>query len=50
MGALKSPVCARGHKMAGENLHIAPNGRRVCRACQTIRAREYRKRRKAQAK
>lgn len=25
--------CVRGHPFAGENLYVAPSGRRVCRAC-----------------
>lgn len=28
-------LCKRGHPLSGENLYIAPNGSRVCRACKT---------------
>ncbi len=32
--------CNRGHEFAGENLYIAPDGRRQCRACNRLRASE----------
>ena|SRR6266498_3667939 len=37
--------CLRGHPLSGDNLHMDPSGRRICRACkkaenQTERARE----------
>lgn len=34
-GGLK-PFCKHGHPYSGDNLYIAPNGRRVCRACQKM--------------
>lgn len=30
---LKKTHCPQGHAYAGDNLRIAPNGQRVCRAC-----------------
>lgn len=36
--------CPKGHPYSGDNVRLAPQGRRVCRAC----AREYAARRRAQ--
>ncbi len=30
--------CLRGHSFSGDNLYIAPNGRRTCRACRNASA------------
>lgn len=32
-----SPTCNRGHEFAGDNLRIAPDGKRKCRACARMR-------------
>lgn len=37
--------CKWGHVFAGENLRIAPNGARVCRACATATTRRHRAKR-----
>lgn len=37
--------CDNGHPLSGENLHVRPNGRRVCRACGRARARRHRAKR-----
>lgn len=34
-------LCTRGHKLAGNNLYIRPNGWRVCRICAAMRARKH---------
>ncbi|MFC7983865.1 hypothetical protein [Streptomyces sp. NPDC057336] len=40
--------CKRGHELAGDNLYVLPkSGRRVCRACQQIRATAYYQRKQA---
>lgn len=39
MGALKSPRCSKGHKLAGKNLYIRKDGQRECRTCSLLRAR-----------
>src|SRR3990167_6746412 len=36
--------CPRGHRYAGQNLYLIPNGGRDCRACKTERTREWRER------
>jgi hypothetical protein len=41
MGALKSPKCSRGHRLAGKNLYIRANGTRECRTCSLLRSRKY---------
>jgi hypothetical protein len=40
--------CSHGHKMEGDNLHIGPGGRRVCRACRRDIANRFYQRRRAQ--
>lgn len=37
--------CARGHELAGPNLHVLPDGRRRCRTCHARREAERRPRR-----
>ena len=39
--------CKRGHSLSGDNVRVNTNGRRVCRACQRARDRQYRAERKA---
>lgn len=34
--------CPRGHEYAGANLYVHPTGRRLCRACTNLLARERR--------
>jgi HNH endonuclease len=34
--------CKRGHPLSGDNLHIRPNGARICRACDRLRYHEGR--------
>ena len=36
--------CARGHELAGTNLHVRPDGRRRCRACEAARVARFRAR------
>jgi hypothetical protein len=36
--------CLRGHPLSGENLHIDPSGRRICRACKRAENRSDRAR------
>ena len=38
--------CPQGHKYAGDNLGIMPNGSRFCRTCARERDRKYRQRKK----
>jgi len=41
MGALKSPKCSKGHKMADPNLYYRPSdGMRECLKCKLRRAKE----------
>ena len=37
MGALKSPKCSKGHRLAGKNLYQRSNGQRECRKCSLAR-------------
>lgn len=30
--------CKRGHLLAGDNLYMHPNGKRLCRACRVVRS------------
>lgn len=39
--------CVHGHPFSGDNLHIAPNGRRVCRTCSRDAQRRMKARRRA---
>lgn len=39
--------CIHGHPLSGDNLYIATNGRRQCRACAARRQREFHARRAA---
>jgi hypothetical protein len=41
---LRKTHCKRGHELAGENLRIAPDGERVCRACDRIRIQRFKAR------
>ncbi|MGI8537716.1 MAG: hypothetical protein ACR2K2_14825 [Mycobacteriales bacterium] len=41
MPANKKTLCLRGHPYAGDNLHVAPSGRRYCRACGRVRSAAY---------
>lgn len=34
--------CKRGHPFSGKNLRVLPSGKRVCRACDRLRAAHYR--------
>lgn len=52
LAALAAPLidrrratCRRGHPLAGENLYLAPAGKRRCRICQGRWSRNYRERR-----
>lgn len=37
MTGIKSPRCARGHKMSGENVYIRPDGSgRSCKKCRKV--------------
>ena len=36
--------CKHGHEMSVENIYVRRDGRRSCKACQTIRCEEYQKR------
>lgn len=40
--------CLRGHDVTGDNLYVSPTGDRACKKCNTIRAREYQQRKRAQ--
>lgn len=40
-------VCKHGHPYSGDNLHIAPDGKRVCRECSRRWAREHAARQRA---
>lgn len=42
----KKHACIRGHRLAGGNLYVTPDGRRQCRACMAIR--EHRRQKQAQ--
>lgn len=37
-------ICRRGHQRSGENLYVAPDGRRMCKTCLKINKREAAKR------
>jgi hypothetical protein len=39
--------CTQGHPMAGENLYLSPNGKKVCRECRARRKRSFKERRTA---
>ena len=39
-------TCIHGHPLAGENLYVAPNGRRQCKTCRATRLREFRARKR----
>jgi hypothetical protein len=39
----RTDICTRGHKFDADNTYIRPNGQRVCRICQALRCRTYRK-------
>lgn len=41
--------CPHGHPYSGENLTVLKDGSRRCKQCDRLRAREYRKRKAAQA-
>ena len=41
--------CVKGHPLSGENIRIAKNGQRVCRACMREAMRAYRRRRHHQS-
>ena len=49
-GSEKKDECWRGHKFSGDNLYVAPDGRRNCRACVRIASRKYEKKRRAKAR
>jgi hypothetical protein len=40
--------CPQGHPYAGDNLYIAPNRSRHCRACGRVRARDYQRKKARQ--
>lgn len=42
----RQAACKRGHRMVGQNVYIAPDGERVCRACLAIRSSDWRQRHK----
>ena len=42
MGALKSPRCSKGHRLAGKNLYLRKNGQRECKKCSLERSRKFR--------
>lgn len=49
MGALKSPKCSRGHRLAGRNLYQRADGTRECRKCSLLRSkRQWRKKKNVQ--
>lgn len=37
-------MCVAGHPLSGDNLYLAPSGKRQCKECQRRRSREYGKR------
>lgn len=39
--------CHRGHLMEGDNLYVAPSGKRICRICGRRRTRALNRRKKA---
>ena len=43
----KKTHCPAGHSYAGDNLYVAPDGGRFCRACQRLHGREKQRRRRA---
>lgn len=40
---LQAVVCARGHKLEGDNLYVTPGGSRRCRQCTRWRKSLYRR-------
>ena len=40
----KKTECSQGHPYTGDNLHIAPDGRRKCRTCNRLRVSAYKTR------
>lgn len=47
MKKLRKPGhCKRGHRMAGKNLYVGPQGERQCRACVKVREQERTERRR----
>lgn len=43
-------MCPDGHVYAGENLYVAPDGTRRCRACHRFHNRKWRQRRRLEAR
>jgi len=41
---LRKTHCKHGHPLSGDNLRIAPNGVRVCRACNAANQQAFRER------
>ena len=41
---LRKTHCKRGHELAGDNLRLAPDGERVCRACERLRIARFKAR------
>ena len=42
----KKTICAKGHKYSLENTRVSKKGYRVCKECDKLRARKYRKKSK----